>query len=232
MIDTLIQALHPMHAAISASIAAFAARLLGALLMMLFTVSVAGAARWVARRAARTEWLERLLLRSGILSGLVEPSLAGSRSAVASTLYWSILIAGSTATLAIVSEQAAKYLVNLILILLPNLALAFAIIMAAWWLGSYWSRATLIQMTNEGVTAPWRWAAAVKLSIVAAGIALACESTGFATTLVRGSFLILLAGGTYAAAQAVIPIFRAHLEEQLLPGRGKMHNPIDDRVLR
>ncbi len=231
MIGQLFQLLDPLLEAIYTTAAREAPKVVAAVLLVLLSWALARTARWVTRRAARAEWLERLLHRSGIISGLVEPSLAEPRRIVAGVIYWCILIAGAASALAVVSEHAAAQLAAVILILLPKLLLAFAIITAAWWLSGYWARSVLIWLANEGMESPWWWAAAVRISVVAAGIALASETTGFATTLVRSSFLILLAGGTFAAAQALAPILRSHLEARRSQGHHKAQEE-DDRLLR
>jgi hypothetical protein len=107
-------------------------------------------------------------------------------------------------------------LVAFVLVLLPNMLLGVGIVLGARWLGSYWSRSTLIWMANEGIRHPWRWAALVRFSVLAGGIAIASEVTGFATLLIRSSFLILLAGITYVTAHSLLPLIRVYLEPAFL----------------
>lgn len=230
MIELLSRALAPIAESIYPSVHRLAPRFFGALLLIVLAWAVAGSARWAARRATRTQWLVRLLLRSGVLSGLVEPSLAQSRRAFANGIYWCVLLAGFGSVLALLSDRVAARLAELVLILLPNLLLGVVIILGTWWLGRYWGRSVLIWMTNEALPHPWRWAAAARTSIVFAGIALASELTGFGTALVRSSFLILLAGATFAIAHASLPLLRSHLASFSAPDETKQQS--DDALLR
>ena len=85
-------------------------------------------------------------------------------------------------------------------------------------------------MANEGINYPWRWAALVRVSVLAGGIAIASEVTGFATVLIRTSFLILLAGSTYVAAQAILPLIRVCLRPVFV-GEGKERRALGEEPL-
>jgi len=207
-----LHAIEELRLAFYGAVSGVLPRLIAAALLLLGSWLVAASARWAMNRAARTEWVERLLIRSGVLSGLVEPSLAASRRFVADVIYWSILLGGAAFALALLSDPFASRLVAFVLVLLPNMLLGVGIVLGAWWLGRYWSRSTLIWMANEGIHYPWRWAALVRFSVLAGGIAIASEATGFATLLIRSSFLILLAGITYVTAQALLPLIQIYVE--------------------
>jgi hypothetical protein len=233
VIDLLWQALQPFQATTYETATHLFPRVLAALLLLIFAWIIAKIARWMTRRAARAEWLERMLLRSGVLQGLVEPSRTETRRLVENTIYWCILLSGAAAALAVVSDQVAARLATLVLIQLPNLLLAFAIITTGWWLGGYWARSVLISMANEGVPYPWRWAAVIRIAVVATGIALASEATGFATPLIRTAYLILLGGGTLAAAYAAVPMLRAHFRSLMPPtGAAGASSAPDDSLVR
>jgi hypothetical protein len=233
VIDLLWQALQPFQATTYETATRLFPRVLAALLLLIFAWAAAKIARWMTRRAARAEWLERMLLRSGVLQGLVEPSRTETRRLVENTIYWCILLSGAGAALAVVSDQIAARLATLVLIQLPNLLLAFAIITTGWWLGGYWARSVLIAMANEGIPYPWRWAAAIRMIIVATGVALASEATGFATPLIRTAYLILLSGGTLAVGYASVPMLRAHFRAMLPPnGTAGPANHADDSLVR
>ena len=207
-----IHAIEPLRLALYDAVSSLAPRLLVAALLLLGAWVIAASARWAVNRAARAEWLEWLLIRSGVFAGLVEPSLAAPRRLFANLIYFGIFLAGAASALAVLSDPVASKLNAFLLILLPSVLLGLTILLGAWWLGRYWSRSTLIWLTNEGIRFPWRWAALVRLATLASGIAIASGVTGFATLLIRSSFLILLAGATLVAAQALVPLIRIHLQ--------------------
>ncbi|MEO8026012.1 MAG: hypothetical protein ABI823_06045 [Bryobacteraceae bacterium] len=213
MINALLERLEGWKALIYPEVNQVAPRLVGALVLLVLAWIVATGVRWAVRRTEGIGPVERLLVRSGILSGLVERSLAEPRRATANALFVCILAAGGVAALAVISEPVATVLGTMMVTVLPSVLLVFAIISVAWWAGRRWSQSALIWMTNEGVACPWRWATFIRIAILMGGIALASECTGFARPLIRDSFLILLAGGTFAAAQALVPPLKAHFVE-------------------
>lgn len=217
MIESVANSLDPVQSMTLSALHGLLPRMGMVALMLLITWVVAAGARWATNHFGRIEWLERVLTRSGVLSGLVEPSLSASRRFAGDLMYWCIVLAGSSLTLAAWSDSVAGRAAGVLLVVLPNAVLAALLILGASWLGRYWSRSVLIWMANEGIAFSWRWAALVRIATIAAGVALASEVTGFATGLVRPSFLILLTGCTYAVSQATLPILRLHLAPYLSP---------------
>lgn len=133
---------------------------------------------------------------------------------------WCVWIAGLASAGAVFSWQ--------IEIRLPGLLAGLALFAGSWWLGNYWYRSALIWLTNEGIPFPWRWAAAGRIAVVAAGVALASESTGFATTLIRNAFLILRASAALALAQASSPLLRSLWSSRAVT----THHSSDDPLFR
>ena len=233
MIESVFRTFDPVLARVLQALGGFFPRMMAVAVILLIGWLVATGARWATNHAGRIEWLERVLTRSGVLSGLVEPSLASPRRFAGDLMYWCILLTGSSFALAAWSESLAVRLLGVVLVVLPNSILAAFLIIGASWLGRYWSRSLLIWMSNEGLAFPWRWAALVRIATIAGGIALASESTGFATGLVRPSFLILLAGCTFAVSQATIPLLRLHFATFLSPEYRSRRSPgIDDPLSR
>lgn len=230
--DSIFRAFEPVVARILPAPDGVFPRMIAVVLVLLLAWLIASGARWATNHAGRIEWLERLLTRSGVLSGLVEPSLASPRRFAGELMYWCIFLAGFSLALATWSESLAVRLGNLLLVVLPNSILAAFLILGASWLGRYWSRSVVIWMSNEGIAQPWRWAAAVRIATIAAGIALASELTGFATALVRPSFLIVLAGCTFGFVQAAIPVIRLHLASLLAPEDRGLRRKIEDPFSR
>lgn len=230
--DSVLHNLDPFLARVTPALDGLLPRAILVTVILLIAWLLATAARWATNHAGRIEWLERVLTRSGVLSGLVEPSLASSRRFAGDLMYWCILLTGFSFALAAWSESLAVRLGGLLLVVLPNSILAAILILGASWLGRYWSRSLLIWMSNEGIALPWRWAAVVRLFTIAAGIALASEATGFATGLVRPSFLILLAGCTVAVTQAALPVIRLHVASFLSPEDRSRRPGIDGPLSR
>ena len=114
--------------------------------------------------------------------------------------YWCVWLAGLASVGALLDSRMEDRL--------PGMLAGLGLFAGCWWLGDYWSRSVLIWMSNDEIPYPWRWSAALRIAVVSAGIALASESTGFATPLIRNAFLILLAGATLTLAYAVSPLLR------------------------
>lgn len=138
----------------------------------------------------------------------------------APVIYCSIWLAGLASAAAALDSRVAPRL--------GGILAGLGMFAGSWWLGNYWSRSVLIWMSGEGIPYPWRWAALVRIGAVAAGIALASEATGFATTLIRNAFLILLAGVTAAAVFAALP----HLRTLWSANHGAQGREPEDPLLR
>jgi hypothetical protein len=232
MLETLSPLLEPFRIKIHFLEQVFP-RLFAAAVVFFSAWCVAGIARAIARRAVRAVWLEALLSRSGLLSNLVDPSLFEPRRLVISALYWAILLTGAALGLAILNEDLALRLAEEIAIGMPRILTASLVLIASFWLGRYWSRSTLIWLTNEGVAMPWRWASLVRVSVIAIGVALASELTGFASALIRPAFLILFAGVVFSLTYALLPTLRLQVMEFLDdPRRRKPRTYSDDPLLR
>lgn len=175
---------------------------------------LAAAARWCLRRVGRTDWIARLMSRTGLLTGLTELSLDELASRAGRIIYWLVFMLGAALALATVSEYAARRLLEFLPVLLPKALNALCVLWASKWLAGYWSRSTLIVTANEGLPYPWRWAGFVRAGTLFAGIALASELTGFGTLIVRSAFLILLAGTVVLCILVLAPVLRAHLSHQ------------------
>jgi len=192
-------------------------RLVVALLVLLAAWVLAVLARWSARRGAGLLALERWLWRAGVLPQVVPGSFSDSRRWLSQGIYFVTLTAGAAAALAILNDQLARGLFQLVVFSLPKAVVLVATLAAAWWLSRHWSRGLLIWLAGEGVAHPWRWAALARLGVMAAGVALASEVSGVATALVRAAFLFLLAGLIALFVYAAAPAVRAQLTLLLGP---------------
>ena len=165
----------------------------------------------IAMLAQRLPALVFLLLLTWVCARAVRP---------VAVFRWCVWIAGLASAGAVVNSQLEHRL--------PGLLAGVALFAGSWWLGNYWSRSTLIWLSNEGILFPWRWAAAVRIAVVAAGVALASESTGLATPLIRNAFLILLASAAIALAHAFSPLLRSLWSNRTVT----THHSPDDPLLR
>lgn len=189
-------------------------RSIAAASVVVMSLVLATAFRWFLRRAGRTDRVARLLNRTGLVAGLVEPSLDQMRSIVGWAAYWIVNLAGFLLALSIFSNYAAARLMELILAHAPKTILGLAVLWVFRWLAGYWSRSTLVAAANEGVPYPWRWAAVVYAGTIFVGIALASELTGIATSLIRSAFLIVLAGVVLLCVLSLAPGLKAHLSSR------------------
>lgn len=186
----------------------------------------AASLRGFLRKAGRTDWLARLLNRSGLLAGLVEPSLGQVRTIAGRAVFWAVLLAGLAAALSIAAEDAVAELAGPVLAVLPKAVFAALVLGAFRWLAGYWSRSVLVAAANEGISFPWRWASLVYAGTIFAGIAIVSELTGVATILIRSAFLIVLAGVVLTAVLVLAPALGARLERhggQAAPGEDGSH---------
>jgi len=118
-------------------------------------------------------------------------------------MYWAILLIGLLTALSAFDSRLTSRIIEGIVLLFPKLLTATAILVAGLWLAQYFGRSTLVWAFNEGLPGPRRLAAAVRVVIVLAALAIAADQLDFGRNVLLAAF-VLLAGGVVLAASLAL----------------------------
>lgn len=199
MITSLQQVLKRALELLSSLIGTYLPPLLAGLTILLAAWGVAVFTRWVLTRIFRGVAVDRFLRQSGIASLLSRSGRLRATPLVAATVYWAILLIGLLTALSAFDSRLTSRMIEGIVLLFPKLLIAVVILVAGLWLAQYLSRSTLVWAFNEGLPWPRRLAAAVRVVIVLAAVAIAADQLDFGRNVLLAAF-VMLAGGVALAA--------------------------------
>jgi hypothetical protein len=203
MITSLQRVLERALELLSSLIATYLPALLAGLAILLVAWVTAVLARWLLTRIFRGVAVDRFLRQSGIASLLSRSGRLRATPLVAAAIYWAILLIGLLTALSAFDSRLTSRIIEGIVLLFPKLLTAAAILVAGLWLAQYLGRSTLVWAFNEGLPGPRRLAAAVRVVIVLAALAIAADQLDFGRNVLLAAF-VLLAGGVVLVASLAL----------------------------
>lgn len=203
MITSLQRVLERDPEILSSLIATYLPALLAGLAILLVAWVTAVLARWLLTRIFRGVAVDRFLRQSGIASLLSRSGRLRATPLVAAAIYWAILLIGLLTALSAFDSRLTSRIIEGIVLLFPKLLTAAAILVAGLWLAQYLGRSTLVWAFNEGLPGPRRLAAAVRVVIVLAALAIAADQLDFGRNVLLAAF-VLLAGGVVLVASLAL----------------------------
>jgi hypothetical protein len=176
--------------------------LLAGAVILLLAYALAVISRWIVTRIFKGLAIDRFLRQSG-LAFLIDPSgrLRAARVAAAG-VYWGFLTAGVLTAVSIFNTELTNQMVQGFVFLLPKLALSGAILLAGAWLARYLGRSVLVWAVNEGIPAPRRIAAAVRVLLLFVAVVVAADQLNFARSVFLAAFIMTCGGFILAVSIA------------------------------
>lgn len=203
MIETLRRILEGVLDRLSYQITTYLPGLLAGLIILAGAYVLARLVRWLLTRIFKGIAFDRFLRQSGISVMLDQSGRLDATRLVSGTAYWAILLMGFLNAVGAFNTQLSARIVESAVMLLPRLVIAALIIMAGIWLGQYLGRSVLVWAVNEGIPAPRRWSAAVRVVLVFVSVVVAADQLNFARHVFLAAFLLVAGGGILAVSLAI-----------------------------
>ncbi len=203
MIETLRRILEGVLERLSYQVTTYLPGLLAGLIILAGAYILARMIRWLLTRIFKGIAFDRFLRQSGISVMLDQSGRLHATRLVSEVAYWFVLLIGLLNALGAFNTQLSARIVESVVLLLPRIVIAALIILAGFWLGQYLGRSMLVWAVNEGIPAPRRWAAAVRVILVFVAVVVAADQLDFARHVFLAAFLLLAGGGVLAVSLAV-----------------------------
>jgi len=203
MIGTLHEILEQSWRRLAETATAIIPPLLAGIVILLVAWVVAVLLRLLLVRLARTAWLDRFLLESGVCSAMGRSRPLQAAPLVAATIYWLVLLIGLLTALNAFNTALTNRIVEGAVFLLPKLAVAALILVAGVWLAQFLARSVLVWAANEGVPQPRKLSSGVRVLVVFLAVVAAADHLNFARTVFLGAFLLLVGGLVLAGSIAL-----------------------------
>jgi hypothetical protein len=229
MIATLQQIVEKALDRLVAIITTYLPPLLAGLIILGAAFALAWLARWVLLHAIKATGFERFMVQSGLSATLGRSGRVRAARLVSAVAYWGILLAGALTALNAFDTQLTSRMVEAVLVLLPRLVTAGAIVIGGLWLGQYLGRSTLLWACNEGFPRARLLAGAARFAIVLVAVTIAADHLGFARNVFLAAFVLLAGGAVLAASLAAGLGARSAVERHLLEQKDRAHE--DERTL-
>jgi len=202
MIQTMEQVLQGVLDRLQHHITTYLPSLLAALIILLGAWLTAMLARWLVHRIVKGLSIDKFLRQSGVAYMIDRSGRLRATNVAAETAYWGILVGGALAGLSVFNTDLSTQIIQGFIFLLPKLFMGGLILLAGAWLGQYLGRSTLVWAVNEGLPAPRRIAAAVRVIIMFVAVVVAAEHVNFARNVFLAAFIILVGGAVMSASVA------------------------------
>lgn len=177
--------------------------LLAALLIFFTTWCLAAIARALLTRIFQGARIDRFLRRTGLDSLLPGEGPKRATFIAAKGTYWAILVGGFLLALSAFDTQLAWRVIEGVLLLLPKLVAAGAILLAGTWVSRYLGRSALVWAFNEGIPHARRMAQAVRVIVIFVTVVVAADYLNFARNVFLASFILLVGGAVLAGGLAM-----------------------------
>ena len=147
--------------------------------------------------------LDKFCERAGIIQALEKGGIKESPSRLAGKIvYWLVVISFLIMSLDALNIPAVGNLLTKFLLFLPNLFVAFIILIFGYFLSNFLGRAALIASVNAGIKVSGFIAKSVKLIVFLLTLAMALEQLGIGKETVQIAFAIIFGGVILALAIA------------------------------
>jgi len=199
--------------------------LLAGAVILLAAYALAILSRWIITRIFKGMAIDKFLRQSG-LAFMIDPS--GRLRAVtiaAEGAYWAFLIAGVLTAVSIFDTDLTTQMVQAFVFLLPKLVLSGAILLAGAWLAQYLGRGMLVWAVNEGIPAPRRVAAVVRVLLMFIAVVVAADQLNFARSVFLAAFIMTCGGIVLAASIATGVAASRGLERFLMDKQDAQKEP-------
>jgi hypothetical protein len=193
------------------------------LLILLISVAIAAATRWLLARFFVGISLDRLLSKGRLTVVLDRAGRVSVSSLLVETCFWTIIVIGTFAAISSVDARLPSRIIDGVAFLAPKLLVAGIIVLAGIWLGVYLGRSVLIWAVNHGIPGPRTLAAAVRMFFVSFGVVAASDRLDFARNAFLSAFVLLLSGVVLAAGLAFGLAGRDIVRRQLLGNTAHDH---------
>jgi hypothetical protein len=203
MIATLEQILEKALERLVATAVTFLPSLLAAGVILLGAFLIAALVRWSLGRIVKAKSFERFMAQSGIADMMGRSGRVAAGRVVAQTVYWIIVVTGLLTALTAFNTSLASRIVEAVVLMLPKLLAAAAIMLAGVWLGRYLGRGTLVWACNEGLPYARYAATAVRALVVFVAAVVAADQLEFARTVFLAAFILEVGGAVLAVSIAV-----------------------------
>jgi hypothetical protein len=184
-------------------IAGFLPSLLTGLVIIVVGIIISWLLKKISTMVARFLKIDRLTDRLGIMqvlqkSGYTEPF----SKLIGLVVYWIVLISFLIIGLDAFRIPAVENLLTEFLLYLPNIIVAFMIVIAGYILGNFFSRAALIASVNAGVTFSGLIGKFVRFTVFIMAVTMALELLGIGEDTVLIAFTIVFGGVVLALSIA------------------------------
>ena len=203
MVTALEEILRAALERLSFTLQTYLPPLLACIAIILASLLLAVLARWVVNRLFRGTGLDRFLHQSGISNMFGRSGRVRTSALVSGAAYWIILILGFLTGISVFATDLTTRTVEAIVVLMPKVVAAAAILLLAAWLAQYLSRSALIWASNEGIPSPRRLAGAIRVIVMFVGIVVAADYLNFARSVFLAAFIILVGGAVLAGSIAL-----------------------------
>lgn len=193
-------------------------RVLATLSVVLVGWGVATALRWVVRRALELARFDVLARRLGLSGVLVKAELPPASALAGSLAYWLVFLSFLLAGIQAMGFVGLEGLLVSFLRLIPNVILAFFILVMGVLVANVVWRATLLAAVNASMPSARLVSGAARFLIVVLAVAMALEQIAIARTVLLTAFTMVF--GAVMLAMAIAfgigggPLARRLLESQ------------------
>ncbi len=203
MWDQVNDILTKSAARITGRIADFLPGLLALIVVLLLSIILAWAVRFMLRRSLRGMHFDKRLDQWGF-SALAEWSPSRSPTLLLCRVaFWTIILIGLLVGLSALDAQLTSELVRGVFAYVPRLLAALFVVLLGFFLAQFVARAVLISAVNMQIQSARLVSLGVKWLVMVLAAAMALEHLGIGGGLVRLSFAILFGGIVLALALAV-----------------------------
>ena len=226
MIQQIADALVQSWQNFAAAFALFVPRLIAAAIIFAAGLIVALALRRIIHRLLVSLQFDRLTHRIGASDMLRNAGMPAAEQLIAKIVFWIVCIGFILSAVDTLQFAPLEGLVQEFFRFVPRFLIALLVFTLGFLMGNFLWRATLLAAVNAGVPGARLLSSALRLLVIAIGIAMALEELGLATGVVLTAFAITFGapmlsaaiafglGGRDAARHVIERQFKANREER------------------
>ncbi|MEW5746877.1 MAG: hypothetical protein AB1805_15710 [Nitrospirota bacterium] len=189
--------------AFGAKIMQFLPNLFSALFILIIGFLAAWAAQFLLARLFRTLNIDKFSERSGVNRIIVRSGIREPFSLILAQFVGSlVLLAFAIVAMGTLNVPAIETVLQKFFLYLPNIFVAFLLILFGYLFSNFFGRAALIASVNAGVRTAGMIGRLVRMAILLFSLAVALEQLGIGRTTVAIAFAVLFGGVVFALALA------------------------------